>query len=90
VLIKTSPRATGYATWTGDGPVVEADTYRCWHCGNVEFLKPKEPPAGHCLMCQRPICARCAAQGSCTPFEKQLDQMEARDRLRRQIDGLYR
>ncbi len=81
----------GYATWTGPEGLTERDTFTCNHCNGVVFVKPNCPVTeapDMCRMCMRMVCARCAdAQargGGCVPFERQCEQIEARDRFHRQ------
>ncbi len=82
-------RPQGYATQTVDGKIVEEqDTYTCGHCNSIVFVKPKEDPSkmgGFCTMCMSHTCAKCAGEGSCTPFEKKLEEMERRDRFRKAL-----
>lgn len=64
--------------------------------GSTVYLIPGAHPAhpwqeemgAACRNCMGPVCLACHAHGRCTPFEKQLEQSEAKDRLRRQIAGL--
>jgi len=85
----------GYGVESGpDGKLVrELDSFTCFHCQKVSFVKPFEKPedaGGLCKICMRLICKWCvgraeqAAPGrGCIPFEKRLDQMEARERFLR-------
>jgi hypothetical protein len=76
----------GYAfTFGPNGVQQELDTFTCCHCNSVVHIKPKCNPAdlgGQCRLCDKPICPRCLGKG-CTPFEKRLEQVEARDRALR-------
>lgn len=45
----------------------------------------KEEPGAFCRICMHPICLQCCAAGRCTPWEKQLEASEAKDRLRRSV-----
>lgn len=78
--------AGGYAVLFGpDGGVTERDTFTCFHCNSVVYVKPKSNPddfGSMCRLCMKMVCQRCANFG-CTPFEKKLEQIEARDRARR-------
>jgi hypothetical protein len=78
-------RSRGYAiTVDPDGPTVEQDSLTCVHCNSVFFLMPRQDPSdagGFCRLCYGYICSKCADSGECTPFEKKLEQMEARGRL---------
>lgn len=65
-------------------PVREFDTITCCHCQAIVFVGPGQSASdagGFCRLCFRPTCGPCADHGSCTPFEKKLEAMEARDRL---------
>lgn len=77
----------GYAVWTdADGQVKETDTFTCHHCQFVVFVPARTDPAnlgGLCKQCMGLICPTCVAKGICTPFEKALEQMEARGRFLR-------
>lgn len=85
----------GYRIITGPGAGAgEADTYTCAHCGSLRAV-PAMCPAGDmpdvCHLCgdkHRPsfICERCRGQG-CTPFEKVLEQVEAKARFRAELVG---
>lgn len=66
--------------------VRECDTMTCAHCNRVTHIKPTMRPedmGGFCRMCMKPICVKCTDEGSCTPFEKRLEEIEERDRIRR-------
>jgi hypothetical protein len=76
----------GHAVWTGPhGPVVEMDTFTCGHCQRIVFVKPKpaEPPGGLCHICFHLLCDSCVGLGKCIPFEKQLEEIERKDRIAR-------
>lgn len=80
------------------GPI-ERDTITCKHCQRIVFVKPgtastvylfpqvdgpdKEEPGAFCRTCMAPICLHCLHKGTCTPFERQIEQMEARGRFLR-------
>jgi hypothetical protein len=49
---------------------------------------PKETPGAGCRVCMRPVCLRCEAAGRCTPFERQIEASEARQRLMRAVLGV--
>jgi hypothetical protein len=69
-----------------EGPDTRFDTFTCNHCNTVVFVKPMQDPSelgGFCRMCMRHICGPCTAHAGCIPFEKKLDAMERRERLRR-------
>lgn len=90
-------RPQGYATIVGVGTLVERDTITCGHCQRLQFVKPgtvatvyllpqlqgpdKEEPGAMCRVCMRPVCLSCHDHGRCTPFERQIEQSEARGRM---------
>jgi hypothetical protein len=78
----------GYAcVWQPDGGMVECDTFTCSHCNSIVHVAPRASPdafGSMCRGCMKMVCARCAG-GACVPFLRKLDEMEARDRLRRAI-----
>jgi hypothetical protein len=76
----------GYGVETGPDGIKEADSYTCFHCQRIVFVQPRCPPSdagGWCGRCTRLICKRCVGKGSCTPWERQMERMEARDRALR-------
>ena len=80
-------RPGGYAVTVEPGKQdVEEDTYTCCHCNSLVFVKPRQDPSemgGFCTMCMKHICANCANEGTCTPFERKLEEMERADKLMR-------
>jgi hypothetical protein len=69
-----------------DRPTIEFDTVTCAHCNCFFRVKPREDPTnagGFCRQCMDYLCGPCADKGTCTPFEKQVEEMEARDRFMR-------
>lgn len=89
-----SGRAQGYAIITDpDTPMPkESDTFTCGHCNTVVFVKPAADPTtygGWCGQCTKLICAHCEAEKvrtlACRPFEKWLEQQEARAASRRSL-----
>lgn len=90
-----SGRAQGYAILTDpEAPTRERDTFTCGHCNRVVFVKPQADPAtygGFCGGCYRLICQACEAEKvrtlACRPFEKWLEQQEARSRLHQSLEG---
>ncbi len=66
---------------------LEHDTFTCHHCNVVVVVELKADPdklGGFCRLCMKQICPTCL-NGNCTPFEKKLEAIEARDRLTRAI-----
>lgn len=51
-------------------------------------IPPLEEAGAFCRVCMRPVCLVCDRHGKCTPFERMLEQSEARDRFLRSA-GLY-
>lgn len=77
----------GYATiMDPSGSVVECDTFTCGHCQHIVHVPPKasmDSLGGWCRACMSPICPGCVGH-PCTPWEKQMEKLEAqfsRDRL---------
>lgn len=67
-----------------DGTKQEHDTFTCFHCQFVVMVPPKCNPddlGGMCRICMNMICPRCVNKGVCTPFEKKLEQAEAKRRF---------
>lgn len=60
----------------GDGPDLEMDTITCTHCNTVVMLEQDMSNAGFCLKCMDHICGKCADDGRCVPFLKQLELFE--------------
>lgn len=51
----------------------------------------REEPGAGCRVCMKPVCLACEAKGTCTPFEKRIEELEAKERLSRSvIKGDYR
>lgn len=80
----------GYGVWVGvNGVEKERDSFTCAHCNTVVFIEPRARPedsGGFCRMCMKCICGPCTNHG-CTPFEKKLEQVEARQRLWDAVTG---
>jgi hypothetical protein len=91
VLIKValpgSVRARGFSVEDGPDGRLENETFTCAHCNTVVDIPHRCPPdqlGGRCFQCDAMICSACVAVGACTPFERKLEQYEARDRFLRQ------
>ena len=67
-----------------EGQFEERDTYTCAHCQRITILASKQPPHGGCRICGGNICSGCLGK-SCTPWEKQMDDAEARQDFRREL-----
>ena len=74
----------GYLVVTrDDGKVNEYRTATCSHCQHITVIRPGADLGGFCTLCMKNICGPCADLGSCTPFEKKLEQeQKAYDRNR--------
>jgi hypothetical protein len=76
----------GYAVMFSPEGEKENDTFTCAHCNTIVHIPPKgsghQMPGGTCGSCGfKLICDACVERGVCTPFLKQLEQIEARDRF---------
>lgn len=89
-------RPGGYTIITDpDAPTIEYDTFTCGHCQFIVPLKPHHQPTtdtanGWCWHCTKPLCPSCAnrlEQHGCEIWEKQMERIEARDRLARTVLG---
>lgn len=83
-------RAGSMAEWTGPQGTTTCAAFTCCHCNTVVIVPQRaaaEDCGGFCLRCMKPICKRCTAAGVCVPFERQLEQYEARMRLRKQMEA---
>ena len=79
-------RAGGYAVLSDASGVREADTFTCAHCQHVVHVKPLADAAdsgGLCKLCMGLICGACADNGSCTPWQRKFELMEAREHFLR-------
>ncbi|MGH7185913.1 MAG: hypothetical protein ACREIB_06515 [Pseudomonadota bacterium] len=78
----------GYAVLISEDGMVERDTFTCKHCQRIVHVKPMGRPedvGGLCKQCMGLVCPRCVAKASCTPWEKQMEIIEDRDRFRREV-----
>ena len=80
-------RVEGYAIITNDwGATQEMDTFTCSHCNGIQFIRPGSgTQRGYCYNCNHPTCGkeRCL---NCVPFERMIEEMEGRSRLRQAMD----
>ena len=80
-------RVEGYAIITNDlGVTQEMDTFTCCHCNGIQFIRPGSgTQRGYCFNCNHPTCGkeRCL---NCIPFERMIEEMEGRSRLRQAMD----
>lgn len=79
-----NPGGYSIVSFIDNDKTIERDTFTCKHCQHVTFLETgrrMDPDAiNRCVVCDKLICKFCVGKG-CTPFEKQLELMERRDRL---------
>jgi len=79
--LRSIKRQLGYSIITDpEGPVQEADTFTCGHCGTVVWTKPFQDGAamgGRCTCCDSLVCLNCVGKG-CSPLQKKLEQWERR------------
>jgi len=69
-----------------DGKQV-ADTLQCVHCnGHFQIVPGSGTDRGFCLRCFGPTCGAKACD-PCIPFEKKLEKIEGKERLRRTYGG---
>lgn len=81
-------RANNYSTITSPEGTVEQDSFTCGHCQKVVLVQPRqkgEDLGGMCKQCMGLICPACVDKMVCTPWEKQLEQIESRARMLRSI-----
>jgi hypothetical protein len=81
-------RAKGYLVETGPFGSVESETFTCSHCNNVGTVKNRQDGqllGVTCHACFSVICPNCARIGKCEPFEKKLEAIERRARLRASV-----
>jgi hypothetical protein len=77
-------RAHGFIVESGPLGSVEYESFTCFHCQAIVKVPHRakgEDIGGLCKVCMRLICRECVGVGSCTPWQKQMEQSEARDRL---------
>jgi hypothetical protein len=80
-------REGGYAVIsTPEGGLREFSSFTCAHCQRIVLLQARASAAesgGWCGVEGKPICGPCASDGTCRPWEKQFEKIEARDRFLR-------
>ncbi len=80
-------RPQGYAIIVDPyADTIECDTFTCCHCNKIVPVPPAPAPmvGGFCRLCMLNVCDECSDKG-CTPFEKKLEAMEAKDRSLRSM-----
>lgn len=87
--MKSLKSQLGYAVIVDpDAPTAEYSTVTCGHCQFACMVKAGCDPSdlgGFCRVCFRYVCKSCNKEGTCKPFEKQIEQMEARGVLLRSM-----
>lgn len=72
---------------TGPLGVVEGETVMCVHCQRHWKVEPGSGRRrGYCLNCNGPTCGKQACETSCVPFEKAIEEQEARGRLMEAVE----
>ena len=83
-------KQAGYYCVTSPDGVTESDAFVCAHCNKIIVVPPKSDVStlgGYCTTCgMAMICPKCVALGTCDPFEKKLNRMEARYHARRSYE----
>ena len=86
--MRRSARRTSTLEMTSrDGRTTSLATTTCAHCNHVTVIPYRAKPeqcGGFCRLCMKTTCLLCADKG-CTPFERRLDQQEARARSLRSM-----
>jgi len=57
------------------------DGFICGHCRKMVTVKPFTDPVqanGFCSTCMSVVCRECSAKQTCTPWEREMEQYEAR------------
>ena len=82
VLVNSVRRPAGYVEITD--PIAGnqgGDTLQCDHCQKHWIVQPGSGmKRGFCLKCNGPTCGKQRCETRCVPFEKELEQIEARGR----------
>lgn len=81
-------RSRGHLAVTGPDGTIEQETFTCAHCSCIVVVKYRATPeelGGACRHCDAMVCPDCVRVGRCTPFEKRIEEHEARMRLREQV-----
>ena len=79
--VELDTRGSGpcYAQIRGNtGAARKTDVFRDPRTGQLH-----EVMGAACRVCMRAVCLPCEVVGTCTPFERRLERLEARDRSRR-------
>jgi hypothetical protein len=84
-----TPKDAGQINIFGPGKNQEAETQLCAHCQRLMIIRASSPDMKPyygevCRKCMKRICPLCLGK-SCVPFMRQIEKMEARDRMLRNI-----
>lgn len=77
----------GQISWHGPAATSARDTFTCPHCNGITIVEAKAPVSdsgGWCFQCAAMVCKSCAGK-DCVPFERKLEQMEARGAMLRSM-----
>lgn len=67
----------------------ERETVSCAHCQKIWMVQPGSgTKRGFCFRCNAPLCGKKGCMEKCVPFEKAIEQMEARGRLFAQLERM--
>lgn len=83
-------RAAGAVLIVGEaGTEEQRDTLMCAHCQMHWIVEPGSGRArGWCFRCGGPTCGKQPCEAECVPWEKMIEQMEARGRLNEALDRI--
>ena len=69
--------------------VTDGETVSCVHCEFTWIVQPGSGNArGFCLRCNAPTCNKPDCRQRCAPWEKQMEEMEAKQTFWRQLERL--
>jgi len=73
------------------GRILDAgQTLTCTHCGRIWQVKPGSGrERGWCLRCGGPTCGAKECTERCVPYERQMELMERRSRLREYFENNF-
>lgn len=81
VLQRSVRRPAGYVETTGPTGTESGETLMCVHCQMHWVVQPgSKRKRGFCFKCAGPTCGKERCETRCVPFEKELEEIEARAR----------
>lgn len=89
ILKHTVRRPQGYSFLSNQESdrIQEHDTLMCCHCQMILVIRPGSgTERGWCYKCSGPLCGKKKCQEKCVPFEKVIEQIEAKGRLEHQLE----